>query len=68
MVNRVGRCNYEKVCGSLGMCKDPREFCVRCTRYIPHESHLAEYSQNPDFTSDFSLTTVAVNTTVTQRS
>lgn len=51
---RVVRCNYEKVCSSLGMSKDPREFCIRCSRYIPHPSHTQEYVQIPNFLRDFS--------------
>jgi len=51
---RVVRCNYEKVCSSQGMLKDPREFCIKCSRYIPHPLHTQEYVQIPNFLRDFS--------------
>ena len=56
-MSRVVRCNYEKVCESNGMTKDPREICARCTRYIPHPDHEKEQDSNPLFMKDYSLTT-----------
>jgi len=50
---RVVRCNYENSCRVSGMQKDPREFCLRCSRYISHESHLKEYQKYPTFMIDF---------------
>ena len=58
MEKRTVRCNYEKVCKSNGMHKDPREFCVRCTRYVPHDTHVLEHDQIPNFMKDYSLTIV----------
>ena len=53
----VCRCNYENVCKNDGKNKDVREFCVRCTRYIPHETHSKENRGIPNFMRDYSLTT-----------
>lgn len=58
MEKRIVRCNYERVCKSNGRHKDPREFCVRCTRYIPHEAHVLEHHKIPKFMKDYSLTSV----------
>lgn len=52
--NRIPRCNYEQVCESHGMDNDHRLFCIRCTRYIFHISHISEHDQNPTFLKDYS--------------